>query len=93
MIVDVDAALRSILEPGAEQHGAEVSLESPTRDWAAQRTQPTLDIYLFDLKEDLDVRAVAREPLHENGVVIVRRRPPRFFRLAYLLTAWTARPE
>lgn len=93
MIDEVDAALRSMLEPRAGGHGAEVSFEAPTRDWAAQRTAPTLDIYLFDIREDLDRRRVAYEPLREGPRVVGRRVPPRHFRLAYLLTAWTTRPE
>ena len=39
-------------------------------------------------------RNVAREPVHdEHGIVVGRRRPPRMFKLSYLVTAWTQRPE
>ncbi len=93
MIHDVDAALRSLLEPRATANGAELRFDAPTRDWAAQRSSPTLDVYLFDIREDLDQRAVAREPVLEGDVTVARRVPPRFFRLAYLLTAWTSVPE
>lgn len=117
MIGDVDAALRDLLTPGAREHGAEVSFDAPTRDWGARRTTPTLDVYLFDIREDVDRRSVARElvrdrpvPEDENpgedgpestgqgtgeasGQVTARTVPPRFFRLSYLLTAWTSGPE
>ena len=93
MIDEVDTALRSILGPRADGRGAEVSFEAPTRDWAAKRTAPTLSVYLFDIREDLDRRRVAYEPLREERRVVGRRVPPRHFRLAYLLTAWTTRPE
>ncbi len=33
------------------------------------------------------------ETRNERGVVIERRPVPRFFKLAYLITAWTQRPE
>ncbi|WP_130014269.1 DUF4255 domain-containing protein [Serinicoccus sediminis] len=115
MIQDVDAALRSLLLPGAEEHSAEVSFEAPTRDWGARRSGPTLDVYLFDIREDVDLRSVARElvraPAAQEGdgpadmsvghptptdggqQVAGRKVPPRFFRLSYLVTAWTTRPE
>lgn len=93
MIDDVDAALRAMLDPGATRHGADVSFEAPTREWASRRSGPTLDVYLFDIREDLDQRSVAREPVLDGDATVARRVPPRFFRLAYLVTAWTARPE
>lgn len=117
MIQDVDAALKSLLLPGAAEHGAEVSFDAPTREWGARRTAPTLDVYLFDIREDVDLRSVAREaipaglpespaahqaparveslPAIEDGPTQITGRtiPPRFFRLSYLLTAWTTRPE
>lgn len=41
--------------------------------------------------------AQARAGLHndydERGTIVARRRPPRFFKLSYLITAWTKRPE
>lgn len=94
MIADVDAALRSLLTPKAREHGAEVSLEAPTRDWADRRAHPTLDVYLFDIREEVDLRRVAREPqLDGQDRVVGHTLPPRFFRLSYLLTAWTQNPE
>lgn len=93
MIDDVDTALRSLLTPQASEHGAEVSLEAPTREWSARLSQPTLDAYLFDIREDVDLRSVAREAVIEDNVRVARAFPPRFYRLSYLLTAWTARPE
>lgn len=93
MIADVDAALRSLLSTRAGEHGAEVAFDAPTRDWSARRSAPTLDVYLYDIREDLDARAVAYEPVREAERTVERRQPPRFFRLSYIVTAWTSRPE
>ena len=97
MIDDVDAALRSLLSPVTKGKGPTLSFEAPTKDWAARRTAPTLDVYLFDIKEDLDLRRVAREPVRtgtsEDRRTTSHRVPPRFYRLDYLLTAWTNTPE
>jgi hypothetical protein len=72
----------------------EVSLEAPTREWAARRNAPTVNLYLYDIRDDLVRREVHWEQVREaNGRVLERRPPARRFRLSYLVTAWTQRPE
>lgn len=93
MIHDVDASLRALIERDLGK-GTEISFEAPTRDWAAQRTKPAINIYLYDIREDRARREVMFEDVRdEGGRVIERRRPPRRFRLTYLVTAWAQRPE
>ncbi|WP_052668060.1 DUF4255 domain-containing protein [Nitriliruptor alkaliphilus] len=95
MIHDLDASIRALIRRDAVNGGdVEVAFDAPTREWAAKRSQPTVDVYLFDIREDVVRRRVQREPLRDDeGVVIGRRRPPRRYRLSYLVTAWTQRPE
>ncbi len=94
MIHEVDEALRRLVEQELAGSGVEVSFEAPTRDWAARRSSPTLDLYLYDIREDRQRRNVARENVRdEHGMIVGRRKPPRMFKLSYLVTAWTQRPE
>jgi hypothetical protein len=95
MIDDLDESLRKvILEYGLNGSGVELTFDAPTKDWAARRNVPTVDLYLYDIREDLDRRDVVyRRTLDENGRVVDRRPPPRRFALSYLVTAWTKRPE
>ncbi|MBD0711470.1 MULTISPECIES: DUF4255 domain-containing protein [unclassified Streptomyces] len=91
MIHEIDEALRGLLAPAVT---GDVAFEAPTREWAARRNAPTLNAYLYDIREDLARRE--RGALAERdaqGVVTRRRLPPRWFRLSYLVTAWTTRPE
>jgi uncharacterized protein DUF4255 len=95
VIHDVDESLRTLVErdvaPGA---AVEISFEAPNRDWAARRNTPTLNLYLYDIKEDLDRRQVQVDEIRdERGIVTDRVPPPRRFKLSYLVTAWTQRPE
>jgi hypothetical protein len=72
----------------------EVVLDAPTREWSARRNSPTLDLYLYDIREDLRRRENGLIDVHdEAGRVTARRRPPRYYKLSYLVTAWTQRPE
>ncbi len=94
MIHEIDDALRKLVERELAGSGVEISFEAPTSDWAARRSAPTVDLYLYDIREDRDRRNMALEPVRDAaGVITGRRRPPRMFKLSYLVTAWTQRPE
>ncbi|WP_030907995.1 DUF4255 domain-containing protein [Streptomyces sp. NRRL F-5126] len=95
MIHEVDDLLKKLLKGGALTGAdVEISFEAPTRDWAARRNAPVFDVFLYDVREDVKRRERGITDVRdERGVVVRRRRPPRWFRLSYLITAWTKRPE
>lgn len=95
MIHDVDETLRRVVERDALAGASvEITFEAPTKDWAARRSSPVVDLYLYDIREDLDRRNMAHYSVHDDsGRVTERRPPPRRFALSYLVTAWTQRPE
>src|SRR5436309_10202362 len=95
MIQDVDESLRALVKKDALNGSkAEVAFDAPTRDWASRRNTPTVDLYLYDIREDLEQREVMWEEIRgDGGFVKERRPPPRRFKLSYLVTAWTQRPE
>ncbi|MFD4315572.1 DUF4255 domain-containing protein [Streptomyces sp. NPDC058548] len=91
MLHEIDEALRRLLTPAVE---GDVAFDAPTRDWAARRNAPTLNAYLYDIREDVARRERgAYAEWDAQGVVTRKRQPPRWFRLSYLVTAWTSRPE
>ena len=95
MIHDVDQLLERLVRRDA-LNGSSVELvfDAPTKDWVARRNAPAVDLYLYDIREDVQRRVPTWEDVHdEAGRVRDRRQPPRRFRLAYLVTAWTQRPE
>jgi hypothetical protein len=95
MIHDVDESLRVLVRRDA-LNGADVDIafDAPTREWASRRNSPTVDLYLYDIREDLQRRTVAWDPVREpDGKVNWRKPPPRQYKLSYLVTAWTQRPE
>lgn len=95
MIHDVDESLRALVRRDV-LNGAnvEVSFEAPSKDWSSRRNAPTLNLYLYDIHEDLQRRSIQFEEVVDDiGKVVGRRPPPRHFKLSYLVTAWTQRPE
>lgn len=95
MIDEVDESLRALISRDVvDGTGVEVAFDSPTKDWAARRNQPTINLYLYQIQEDTKRRDVAyREVRDESGRVTERQSPPRRFALSYLVSAWTQRPE
>lgn len=95
MIHEVDEALRRLLvESGLETSGVEVVFDAPTRDWAARRSAPTVCVFLYDIREDHARRGSGGgEVYDEDGLVVARRTPPRWFDLTYLIAAWAGRPQ
>ncbi|RKN44036.1 DUF4255 domain-containing protein [Streptomyces hoynatensis] len=95
MIHEVDEALRALFRAEVMANSpVGIVFEAPTRDWAAKVNAPTIDVYLYDIRED--TRRRGRGLLNEydaRGAVVARRRPPTYFTLSYLVTAWTRRPE
>jgi hypothetical protein len=95
VIHDVDESLRALVKRDALNGSkVEVAFDAPTKDWVAKRNAPTIDMYLYDIREDTTRRETAWiEIRDEKGIVTERRLPPRRYRLSYLVTAWTNRPE
>jgi hypothetical protein len=96
MIAQVDDALHELVT-GEALTGADLDVvfDAPTKDWAARRNAPTVNLYLYDIREDTRRRPAGYLEEHDpdSGAVVMRRPAPRFFKLSYLVTAWTQRPE
>lgn len=95
MIHDVDETLRALIRRDAlDGSSVDVVLDAPTRDWAARRNSPTVDLYLYDIREATGQRQMGEMTFRDAEGHITGRRPwPRRFKLSYLVTAWTQRPE
>jgi Pvc16 N-terminal domain len=95
VIHEVDSALRALIDREEELRDVEVVFDAPTREWASRRTTPTVDVYLYDIREDMRrrERGVLNEYNEDETRIIGRHLPPRHFKLSYLVTAWTQRPE
>lgn len=95
MIHDVDEALRALVTRDVlNGSGVDVSFEAPNTEWAARLAGPALNLYLYDIREDLDRRQIQHEEVRDDaGRVTARRPPPRRFKLSYLVSAWTQRAE
>lgn len=96
MISDVDEVLRKLLTQEVDIDGNEVDIhfDQPKREWSSRLSKPTINLYLFDLRENLHLRTAEqfRTISHHDGTAEVRRNPVRLD-LRYLMTAWVKEPE
>jgi len=92
MLDALDETLKAILREvgGLNPDEVDVAFEAPDREWAARVGKPTVNCYLYDIRENLRLRgdewSVER---HSNGNAATKRRTPRRFDLSYVCTAWT----
>jgi hypothetical protein len=95
MIREIDAALEALVRRDVLNGSrVEILFDAPTRDWVARRNAPAIDLYLYDIREDVTRREVQWTDVRDETGRITERRPPaRRYRLSYLVTAWTQRPE
>src|SRR5918912_797714 len=64
MIQDVDESLRALVKREALNGSkAEIAFDAPTREWSSRRNVPTVDLYLYDIREDLERREVMWEEI------------------------------
>ncbi|MEV6342337.1 DUF4255 domain-containing protein [Actinoplanes sp. NPDC051851] len=95
MIDEVDAALMALLTedtlPGTD---VQVAFDAPTKEWTARRTAPTVNLFLYDIQEDMTLRQEGSAVEYAaDGAVVAEHDAPRYFSLSYLVTAWTSRPQ
>jgi hypothetical protein len=95
VIHEVDQALKALIRAEAfADSEVEVVFDAPTKDWAGRRNSPTVDVYLYDIREDMRRRERGQVNDYDgSGRIVGRHLPPRHFKLSYLVTAWTQRPE
>ena len=83
MLADLDEALRALLRRELAEHGfegVEVVFDAPTKEWSASLSAPTVNLFLYDLRE------VGRPPPGRVGVAAPERPHARG---APAAAAWT----
>ncbi len=91
MFDDVDETLRQVLltDVPIDRNEVDITFDRPTREWSSRLSKPTVNLFLFDVRERVDFRDDTwRVSRNANGQAL-HERPPRRVDLAYMITAWT----
>ncbi|MGB1251123.1 MAG: Pvc16 family protein [Candidatus Promineifilaceae bacterium] len=100
MIADLDETLQKLLKNELPIKNGEIDIkfEQPKREWSARLSKPTINFFLYDLRENVKLRAQHRERVMQkarNGrdrQVHMKRTPYRMD-CYYLITTWAVEPE
>ena len=90
MIADLDETIKQLLikEGGLDLKEVDIVFDMPDREWSATISKPTINFYLYDIRENLELRDYDWNIAHSNGQATKTKLPIRID-LAYLVTVWT----
>jgi hypothetical protein len=92
MLDALDETLKAILREigGLSADEVDIAFEAPDLEWAARVGKPTVNCYLYDIRENLELRGMDWEIRpSNNGHSVSRQAIPRLIDLSYVCTAWT----
>jgi len=98
MIADLDESIRELLKAEMPIKNGEIDIafDQPKREWSARLSKPTINLFLYDIRENPTLRHHEWERLTNNGgngdIAHLKRSPYRVD-CAYIITAWAADPE
>jgi hypothetical protein len=90
VIQDVDETLKELLVRKVPLDTAlvDVKFDMPTREWSTGISRPTVNVYLYDVRENHELRSSQRS-LARNGNIGTQQRAPVRIDLCYLISVWT----
>ncbi len=95
MLADLDETLRVLLKRELARHGfdgVDIAFDAPARDWSSQLSNPTVNLFLYDLRESAENRPTEWRTDRGNGHHR-EIRPPMVMECSYAVTAWTQAVE
>jgi hypothetical protein len=91
MIDDVDDTLKELLatKTPLDPSAIDITFERPDKTWAAGVSKPTVNLFLYDVRENHELRDHQRFRTR-NGDDGTDTPPPVRIDLTYIITAWTS---
>jgi hypothetical protein len=96
VFADLDETIRQLLNRHVplDLTEVDVSFEAPDREWSGRLSRPTVNCFLYDVRENLDLRAVDWEVSRQNGFkTAMSKRLPARIDATYQVTVWARAPE
>lgn len=101
MIADLDETIKKVLvaELPIKNGEIDVKFDQPKREWSAKLTKPTVNFFLYDVRENAALRQAQWQPVingnGSNGNDNVARSKKTPFRIDcyYMMTTWASEPE
>lgn len=90
MINDLDESIKQLLIKKGALNSTEVniSFEAPSRDWATSQSKPAINIYLYDIHENHELRSYEWTVERNNNRTATKKKAPLRVAFSYLVTVW-----
>jgi len=90
VISDVDEVIKRLLikKGGLDPAEVDIVFDMPDRQWSSTISKPTVNLYLYDIHENRDLREYEWSTAHNGGRATMSKLPIRVD-LSYLVTVWT----
>lgn len=91
MISELDETIKQLLIKKGAFDPAEVDIGfgTPDREWAASISKPTVNFYLYDIRENHQLRSTEWIVEKDQNGIATRKKNPNRIDLSYLITIWT----
>jgi hypothetical protein len=96
VFADLDETIRQLLIRDVPLDLAEVDVnfDPPDREWSGRLSRPTINCFLYDVRENMELRQAEWDVRRDRaGGAATRSRPPLHIDAAYNVTAWARAPE
>ena len=90
MINDLDEAIKKLLitKGAMEPSQIDIKFEVPDREWSASISKPTVNIYLYDIRENHQLRGTEWAITKNKDGNTSRKKNPSRVDISYLITVW-----
>ncbi len=89
MIHYLDETLKILLSEvmsGMQPHS--IQFERPTKAWEDQTTEPRINCFLYDIRENTELRFDRQQYMTRTETTVTRQVAPRRIDFTYMITAW-----
>ncbi|MGI0484857.1 DUF4255 domain-containing protein [Pantanalinema rosaneae CENA516] len=90
MFQDLDDTLKELLiqKVPIDPQAIDIKFDMPDKDWEGKVTRPTINLFLYDIRENHELRS-NESMLSRNGTTGTETKAPIRMDLSYMITVWT----
>jgi hypothetical protein len=91
VIQDLDDTIKELLITKGliDTAAVDIKFEVPTKEWAAGVSKPTINVFLYDIRENHELRSNERY-LSRSGASGMETRAPARVDVTYFISVWTS---
>lgn len=98
MIADLDQSIKQLLVSDLPIKNGEIDVkfDLPNREWSNKLTKPTVNFFLYDVRENTSLRRAQFDPAGNGNArdeLARMKKAPHRIDCLYMLTTWAAEPE